>query len=657
MASILHGPERLVDQGVGEQQSESAERAIRSLLQDPEVCDQVDLVIAFRRGPPEDPKAGRYEVWSLRGMVAFTRWAGEKGLEFRVEEVIGENPVGAQDPAALRSVAEECAAAEASGFASADPARRFIAPSGQSYPFGYERIAQLFDSPHAPDLIVSPKDWAFGIQPGTHGALHVRQARAPLWFAGAGVVAGLHDRAARAIDIAPTLLAALKFPKIDGADASGRTSSQRGVGPDVYLKRQDGEVLGDLLDFQAPTPRSVYVFLLDGLHHTELEDRLAADPDTLPNLRALRETAAVLASGSIVNFPSITWPSHTTIGTGTWCGHHDVVNPSYYLRDERKMISPQGQQVETEGFANPEVESLYEAFARVRGEASLTAAIHAPFGRGAKHAVLERRNLCNRDVLHGLNDELSRDEDPRWREDKNEDAVRESTLDTRGVAQVFDLFRRDDLPSPDFVFHELILTDGVGHDYGPHSEGMRSALEESDRRIGRILDLLEEQGQRQETLFVVTADHGMAPQDVSLAANPGRHVKTVGLSAQVADSMVWLLDCHLEIERAADGRTARIIVRHGDALASGERPVLANARISVHRLEVDVPGEDLAEGTTDNQGLFAFSTPAEIPSPEILVRVEAPGCSPRNLTLDGMSRRKDLRGALYPDSEQLHEHA
>jgi hypothetical protein len=100
--------------------------------------------------------------------------------------------------------------------------------AGQSYPFGYERIAQLFDSPHAPDLIVSPKDWAFGIQPGTHGALHVRQARAPLGFAGAGVVAGLHDRAARAIDIAPTLLAALKFPKIDGADASGRTSSQRG---------------------------------------------------------------------------------------------------------------------------------------------------------------------------------------------------------------------------------------------------------------------------------------------------------------------------------------------------------------------------------------------------------------------------------------------
>jgi hypothetical protein len=186
---------------------------------------------------------------------------------------------------------------------------------------------------------------------------------------------------------------------------------------------------------------------------------------------------------------------------------------------------------------------------------------------------------------------------------------------------------------------------------------MRSALEESDRRIGRILDLLEEQGKRHETLFVITADHGMAPQDVSLAANPGRHVKTVGLSAQVADSMIWLLDCHLEIERAADGRTARIIARHGDALVSGERPALANARISVHRLEVDARGEELAEGTTDNQGLFAFSTPAEIPSSEILVRVEAPGCSPRNLTLDGMSRRKDLRGALYPDSEQLSEHA
>jgi hypothetical protein len=495
--------------------------------------------------------------------------------------------------------------------------------------------------------VVSPKDWAFGIQPGTHGALHVRQSRAPLWFAGPGVRAGVHDLAARAVDIAPTVLAALDFPKIDGADASGRKASERGVAPDVYLKRQDGAVLETILDPAQKAPRYLYLFLLDGLHHTELEQRLEEDPDSLPHLRALRAKSAVLASGSIVNFPSITWPSHTSIGTGAWCGHHDVVNPSYYLRDERRMVSPQGQQVETEGFANEDVESLYEAFGRVRGADSLCAAIHAPFGRGAGHAVLERRNLCQREVLHALNDEFARDEDPRWRAEQSEDAVRESTLDTRGVAQVYDLFRREDLPSPDFVFHELILTDGVGHDYGPHSDGMRSALEEGDRRIGRVLDLLEEQGRLAETLFVITADHGMAPQDVALAANPGRQVKAAGLAAEVADTMIWLLDCSVDVERSADRRTARVVVRHGDALPSGERPPIADARIEIRALEAGEPGEALAAGSTGPHGTFGFATPAERPSAEIVLEVEAPGCNRRRLTLDGRPLGSDLRRALY----------
>jgi hypothetical protein len=55
-------------------------------------------------------------------MIAFTRWASAEGLEFPVEERIGENPVANQNPAALPNVVEECAAAEASGFPSADPA-------------------------------------------------------------------------------------------------------------------------------------------------------------------------------------------------------------------------------------------------------------------------------------------------------------------------------------------------------------------------------------------------------------------------------------------------------------------------------------------------------------------------------------------------------
>jgi len=56
-----------------------------------------------------------------------------------------------------------------------------------THPFAYERIAQLFDSPRAPDIMVSPKAYTYGIQPGQHGALDVVQSRAPLIFSGPGV--------------------------------------------------------------------------------------------------------------------------------------------------------------------------------------------------------------------------------------------------------------------------------------------------------------------------------------------------------------------------------------------------------------------------------------------------------------------------------------
>jgi hypothetical protein len=641
----IHGPERLAGQGLDPEQSESGNRAIHALLADPRVGAQVDLVITWRAG--ENGTPGAYEIWSARGLVRFQRVIRDDGaLGFELLEVVGENPVANQDPLALATLADEQRAAAAGGFDADDPARRFIAPAQQSYPWAYERVAQLFDSPNAPDLAVSPRDWCQGTQPGTHGALHVRQARAPLWLSGPGVRRGVHALALRAVDIAPTCLAALGFPRIDGCDATGRTASERGVAPDVYLARQDGRAASELLEAAGPRPRRLYVFLLDGLHQTELEDRLARDAGALPNLRRLRERAAVVAGGSIVNFPSITWPSHTAIGTGAWCGHHDVVNPSYYDRAARETHSPQGRQAGTEGYAARSVESLYEAFHRVRGAKCMTAAIYAPFGRSAKHAVLEHRNLCERGRVKQLTAELSVDQDPRWaREFKA--VADEAVVDTRGVAQVIELFTREDLPPPDFTYHELVLTDGAGHDYGPHGDGLRAALDESDRRIGRVLDVLDRTGLFEETLFVVTADHGMAPQDVALRANPTWHVLDAGLEAVVAEPMIWLRDLAVTPERAPDGRSARVGVADNDADASGERPPIAGAEVVVEAHRPGAAPRVIARGATGDDGLFGFATPSDLESHRIGIRVSRKGFNARHLLLDGTRLALDLRAALY----------
>jgi len=638
------GPERPRGQGLDRHQAESGNRAIAALLTDPVVGEQVDLVFTWRDGDADEP--GAYEVWAARGMVRFRRYVDDDGtIGFEIADVVGANPIEAQDPFALATIDDERQASAAGGFDADDPARRFVAPEQQTYPFGYERVAQLFDSPNAPDLAVSARDWAWGAQPGTHGALHVRQSRAPLWLSGPGVSAGQHHVALRSIDIAPTCLAALGFPFVDGADASGRTASERGVAPDVHLARQDGRVAHELLSDDGPRPTRMYVFLLDGMHQTELEDRLARDPTGLPHLRRLRERAAVLDGGSIVNFPSITWPSHTAICTGSWGGHHDVVNPTYYLRDERVTVSPQGLQVGTERFASTAVESLSEAFHRVFPDC-LTAAINAPFGRSAKHAVLEGRNLCDRTRVKALTVECAVDMNPRWA-DEHPDVANEAIVDTRGVAQMIELLTRDDLEAPRFVYHELALTDGAGHDYGPHSDGLADALTETDLRIGRVLAELDARGLFDETLFVVTADHGMTPQAVELNANPSAHVLDAGLAAIVAEPLIWLLDAAVVVERKPDGRTGRVAVFELDVDTSGEQPPIEGAEVIVEAHAEGRTARLLAKGRTDANGLFGFATPSNVATADIAVSVRADGFNPRHVLLDGTTLAVDLVAGLY----------
>ncbi len=320
------GPERLAGQGLDVHQYDSGDRTILALLAETPAADQVDLVATWR--------ADSYEVWSRCGMIRFKRFADEAGaLSFKVVEQIGENPIANQDPFIVSTIEEELDAAERSGNSTVDSNCTYFEPHVLSHPYAYERIAQLFDSPRAPDLVVSPKAYAYGIQAGQHGALDVVQCRAPLVFSGPGVRAGRFQLSSRHVDVAPTIARMMRFPKVAGLDASGARA-------EVYLKRQDGVPLDEIIDYAAVPPARVYMILLDGLSHSELHHQLENNRGAIPNLAGLVERGAFLTHGSIVNFPSITWPSHSTILTGAWCGHHDIVNPTFHLRSSSANAAP-----------------------------------------------------------------------------------------------------------------------------------------------------------------------------------------------------------------------------------------------------------------------------------------------------------------------------
>ena len=352
--------------------------------------------------------------------------------------------------------------------------------------------------------------------------------------------------------------------------------------------------------------------------------------------------------GTTVTFPSITWPSHNTLGTGTWCGHHDVVNPAYYLRESHKTIAPQAMQFDTARFLGDGVETLYEAMHRAFGrwdgaKGALTASINEPCCRGAGHSTLDRRIVGDagrmKEISRSHYDGTSR----RWKEDGQEGVYRYSRTDTQGLAQSLLLFGDESHPPPILTYHEFTVTDAVGHDYGPHHEAIGIALAETDKRIGEILALMERRGLLESTLFVVTADHGMAPIDTELAANQVQAVLDAGLKAVIPAPLVYLLDMDVTLEPALDGRTVMVTVMENDADARGEKPPVEGAEVRVLGDQATV----LGEGKTDSFGVAGLMLPVDADPAKIIVSVHSDRFNTRHLRLDGTNVVAELRERLY----------
>ena len=66
---------------------------------------------------------------------------------------------------------------------------------------------------------------------------------------------------------------------------------------------------------------------------------------------------------------------------------------------------------------------------------------------------------------------------------------------------------------PVFTWVNFALTDSAFHEGGPYSEMAASAVRDSDARLGRILEVVEQTGKWEECAFFLVADHGMEESD------------------------------------------------------------------------------------------------------------------------------------------------
>ena len=454
--------------------------AALSVLVDYALAEIVDMVLTHRDGV--------YEARSADGRVTFGRSADGT---YTLLEVEGRDPLADQSASKFSPLADE-------------QAHPYPKRHDNAYPHAYEQIAQLFDAAAAPDLCVihsAAHNWEDqGGHLGEHGSLDVVQARAPFVLAGKGVrSSGFVPRAARLVDVAPTVCSLLGCAPVDG---DGR-----------YLTTQDGRAIDDVLD-PAERPRHVVGFLLDGTNANVLHDMVRRGE--APNIARLIDAGVAFEHGAMASLPTVTLANHTTIITGAHPGHHGILHNAWFDRAS-------GRQIITNSSAtwpwsmqhlNAGIDTVHDAIHRTWPDA-FTASVNEPCDCGADYSTFEF--FRSGDVPPIPKDPFGLPHTTERFVRPSKDYSWSSVVDHMGVEQALGIigghYRDVSYPMPRFLWCNFTLTDAAMHEGGPYSEIAAAAVRDCDGRIGEILAALERARAVDDCAFVLVADHGMEQND------------------------------------------------------------------------------------------------------------------------------------------------
>jgi len=304
-----------------------------------------------------------------------------------------------------------------------------------------------------------------------------------------------------------------------------------------------------------PPVRHVVLVSVDGLAASYLNDPRA----DMPNLRKLAKEGAV-AKGMITSFPSVTWPSHTSLITGVQPGRHGVIGNAVWSRQLDRALTYIGDPELTKAEAI-KVPTLYD----VAHQAGLkcggviwpcsTAAdslnwIIPDAGRADLHAKFTTPGFVAELSQAGI--DISKLGEWGWNKDKSYDR---DVLYTRVTQYLLEKQKAN------LVLVHLVTPDGVEHAYGPHTPEAYKAVHESDDRIGEIWKTLQEPPFAGHAALFVVSDHGFAPYEKIIRPNVA--LKQMGLvqlddKEKVTTRKAWCV---------AQGGSAFIYVLDGDKKA------------------------------------------------------------------------------------------
>jgi arylsulfatase A-like enzyme len=268
----------------------------------------------------------------------------------------------------------------------------------------------------------------------------------------------------------------------------------------------------------APPARHVVLISIDGLR----ADYYLPSPTrraVMPALDALRARGS-WADGVVGVFPSLTYPSHTTLVTGARPATHGIVQNTrfapegggswYFEADELKMPTlwdaARDAGLTTAGVSWPvtvgaRIDYLLPETHQAPREMSWLDLMRQQSTPGLVDAVVER--------LGGFGPNANRDYAERDR------------FSTAGAVLILERHR------PNLLLVHLVEADTAQHQFGPNSPEAFAALNRVDASVGRIVDAIDAAGIARHTTVIVTGDHGF--YRVHSAFQPNAALREAGL--------------------------------------------------------------------------------------------------------------------------------
>lgn len=275
--------------------------------------------------------------------------------------------------------------------------------------------------------------------------------------------------------------------------------------------------------------KNVIIVSIDGLKGTTLaslpERRLKT-----PNLNQFVQSGAVSA-GLVGVFPTVTYPSHTTLVTGTSPSKHGITGNSLF-DPERKMNGAwywYAQQIK--------VPALWD-IAHQKGIRTASVSWPVTVGATIDANIPEYRFIrTEEDVMllralatPGLLSECEH-------ADKALQPGKENDHDRTHMATHLLTSRK-----PGLLLVHLTEMDHEEHVYGPDSPEALKTLESIDDCIGIMRDAVKKAGLEKETIFVVTSDHGFLPVEKSFS--PNAVLNSLGLLGAEQHPEQWRVAVH-----------------------------------------------------------------------------------------------------------------